>query len=146
LASSLQYTEAKPHPTGFYQNPSPQAKETAMTIKEELKDNIAILKITGELMSFPEVSPFHDHIKKLVADGTNQIIVDFSSIKWFGSAMLGTLTASLVTAKEAGGDLRLVGITKRIESILMVTSLASAFQTFRTANRALVSFKHAAKE
>ena len=117
-----------------------------MTIKEELKDNIAILKITGELMSFPEVSPFHDHIKKLVADGTNQIIVDFSSIKWFGSAMLGTLTASLVTAKEAGGDLRLVGITKRIESILMVTSLASAFQTFRTANRALVSFKHAAKE
>ena len=78
-----------------------------MTIKEELKDNIAILKITGELMSFPEVSPFHDHIKKLVADGTNQIIVDFSSIKWFGSAMLGTLTASLVTAIEAGGDLRL---------------------------------------
>lgn len=113
-----------------------------MTIKEEIQDDIAILTITGDLMSGPDVSSFHAHIKKLTTGGTNKIIVDFSAIKWFGSAMLGILTASLVTAKEAGGDLRLVGITRRIESILMVTSLASAFQSFKTLNRAMVSYKH----
>ncbi len=113
-----------------------------MTIKEEIKDNIAILKLTGDLMDGPEVLPFHAHIKKLVESGTNRVIVDCSAIKWFGSAMLGVLTASLATVKEAGGDLYLVGITRRIESIFMVTSLASAFQTFRTVNRALVSFRH----
>ena len=113
-----------------------------MNIKEEITEGIAVLTVTGELMSGPEVAPFHEHVKKLVASGTNQIVVDFSSIRWFGSAMLGNLTASLATAKEAGGDLRLVGITKKIESILMVTSLASAFQSFKTTNAAVVSFKN----
>ncbi len=113
-----------------------------MTIKEEIKDDIAILTLTGDLMDGPEVSPFHAHIKKLVDSNINRVIVDFSAIRWFGSAMLGVLTASLATVREAGGDLYLVGITKRIESIFMVTSLASAFQTYRTVNRALVHFRH----
>ena len=113
-----------------------------MNLKEEIKDGIAIITLTGELMDGPDVLPFHDHIKQLVASGTNRVIVDFSAVRWFGSAMLGVLTASLATVKAAGGDLRLVGITRRIESILMVTSLASAFQTFRTLNRAMVSFRH----
>ncbi len=117
-------------------------KEVAMNLREEIKDDIAIITLTGELIDGPDVLPFHDHIKQLVASGTNRVIVDFSAVRWFGSAMLGVLTASLATVKAAGGDLRLVGITRRIESILMVTSLASAFQTFRTLNRALVSFRH----
>lgn len=113
-----------------------------MNLREEIKDDISIITLTGELMDGPDVMPFHDHIKQLVASGTNRVIVDFSAVRWFGSAMLGVLTASLATVKAAGGDLRLVGITRRIESILMVTSLASAFQTFRTLNRAMVSFRH----
>lgn len=113
-----------------------------MNLKVEIKDDIAILTLAGELMDGPDVLPFHARIKQLVEDGTTRVIVDFSSVRWFGSAMLGVLTASLATVKSAGGDLRLVGITRRIESILMVTSLASAFQTFRTVNRAMVSFKY----
>ena len=90
-----------------------------MNLKEEIKDDIAIITLTGELMDGPDVMPFHDHIKQLVASGTNRVIVDFSAVRWFGSAMLGVLTASLATVKAAGGDLRLVGITRRIESILI---------------------------
>lgn len=113
-----------------------------MTIREEIKGDIAILTLRGELMDGPEVAPFHAHVKKLVDGNIHRVIVDFSAIRWFGSAMLGVLTASLATIKEAGGELCLVGITKRIESIFMVTSLASAFQTYRTVNRALVHFRH----
>jgi len=111
-----------------------------MRIKETIRNDVVILTITGNLMSGPDVAPFHDHIKRLVNDNLVRVIVDFSSVKWFGSSMLGVLTASLTTLRSAGGDLRLTGITKKIESILMVTQLAHIFRTVETVDRAVASF------
>ena len=112
-----------------------------MKIKEEIRGDVAVLTVSGTLMSGPEVGPFHDHIKKLVADGLSQVVVDFSKVKWFGSSMLGVMTASLSTTRNAGGDLLLTGVTKKIESILIVTQLASIFKIVETVDRAVASYK-----
>ena len=111
-----------------------------MNIKEEIRDNVAVLTVTGALMSGPEVGPFQDHVKRLVKDGIKNVVVDFSKVKWFGSSMLGVLTASLTTLRNEGGDLRLTGITKKIESIMMVTRLSGIFRTIDTVDRAVASF------
>jgi anti-sigma B factor antagonist len=92
-------------------------------------------------MSGPEVAPFHEHVKKLGDTGLKKIVVDFSRVKWFGSSMLGVLTASLSTVRTDGGDVRLAGVVDKIESILMVTQLASIFRTFRTVDEAVGSFE-----
>lgn len=112
-----------------------------MTIKEKIRGDVAVLTLSGTLMSGPEVGPFHDHIKKLVADGVCKVVVDFSKVKWFGSSMLGVMTASLTTTRSAGGDVRLTGVTKKIESILMVTQLASVFKIVETVDRAVASYQ-----
>ncbi len=112
-----------------------------MRIKEEIREDVAVLTLSGALMSGPEVAPFQDHVKRLVKDGITNVVVDFSKVKWFGSSMLGVLTASLTTLRNEGGDLRLTGITKKIESILMVTRLAGIFRTLDTVDRAAASFK-----
>lgn len=114
--------------------------EAGLKIDEDIRDNVAILSISGALMSGPEVSEFHEHIKRLVKDGIVNVVADFSKVKWFGSSMLGVMTASLTTLRNEGGDLRLTGITKKIESILMVTQLASIFRTVDTVDRAVASF------
>jgi len=114
--------------------------EAGLKIDEDIRDNVAILTISGALMSGPEVSEFHEHIKRLVKDGIVNVVADFSKVKWFGSSMLGVMTASLTTLRNEGGDLRLTGITKKIESILMVTQLASIFRTVDTVERAVASF------
>ena len=112
-----------------------------MKIREDIKNEVAILTLSGSLMSGPDVSPFHDHIKKLALDGIKNVVVDFSKIKWFGSSMLGVMTASFTTLRNEGGDLRLARITKKIDSILMVTKLAGIFLTFDTVDQAVSSFK-----
>ena len=111
-----------------------------MKIDEEIRESVAILIVSGALMSGPEVSEFHEHIKRLVKDGIGNGVADFSKVKWFGSSMLGVMTASLTTLRNEGGDLRLTGITKKIESILMVTQLASIFRTIDNVERAVASF------
>jgi len=119
---------------------TPTPEEGKMTIKEEIRNDIAILRVTGSLMSGPDVQPFHQHIQRLTLDGINKAIVDFSKVKWFGSSMLGVLTASLASLRKEGGDLRLTGVTNRIESILMVTKLASIFRTLDSVDLAVRSF------
>ena len=111
-----------------------------MTIAEEIREDVAILTVSGSLMSGPDVGPFHDHVKKLANSGLTKIIVELSKVKWFGSSMLGVLTASLTTTRSNGGDIRLAGVADKIESILMVTRLASVFRTFRTVDEAVGSF------
>ena len=112
-----------------------------MKINEEIRDDVAVLTVTGALMSGPEVAEFHEHIKRLDKDGLTNIVVDFAKVKWFGSSMLGVMTASLTTVRNSGGDIRLTGITKKIESILMVTQLAGIFRTLDSVDRAVASFK-----
>ena len=115
--------------------------EGGLKIDEEIRNGVAILSVSGALMSGPEVSEVHEHIKRLVKDGIVNVVADFSKVKWFGSSMLGVMTASLTTLRNEGGDLRLTGITKKIESILMVTQLASIFRTIDSVDRAVASFK-----
>ena len=112
-----------------------------MQIKEEIRGDVAVLAVKGALMSGPEVAGFHDHIKRLLKDGLCKVVVDFAKVKWFGSAMLGVLTASLTTLRSAGGDMRLTGVTKKIDSILMVTQLSGIFRTLDSVDRAVASFE-----
>ena len=112
-----------------------------MKIREEIRDNVAVLTLSGNLMSGPEVAPFHDYIKRLMLDGISKVVVDFSKVKWFGSAMLGVMVGALTSVKQVNGDIRLTGVTKKIESILMVTKLASIFRTLNSVDRAVASFE-----
>jgi anti-sigma B factor antagonist len=111
-----------------------------MIIKEEIRLDVAVLKISGDLMDGPDVAKFRDHIRHLIKDGIKNVVVDFSKIKWFGSSMLGVLTASLAILRKVEGDIRITGITDRINSLLMVTHLAGAFHTFSSVGRAVASF------
>ncbi|MCZ6632452.1 MAG: STAS domain-containing protein [bacterium] len=111
-----------------------------MRIREEIREDVAVLTVSGALMDGPEVAAFHSRIKQLILGGINKVVVDFSRVKWFGSSMLGVLTSSLITVRKEGGDMRLAGVTKRIESIMMVTQLSGLFRTLDTVDRAVASF------
>ena len=111
-----------------------------MEIKEETRGDVVVLTLTSETISGPEVSDFHDKVKGLIHDGFKKIVVDLGNVRWFGSAMLGVLVASLTTLKNAGGDLRLANVAKRVDSIFAVTQLASLFSTYESVDRAVSSY------
>ncbi len=112
-----------------------------MTINEEIWGDVAVLTVEGTLRCRPEVTPFHDRVKRLVKVGITNVVVDFSGVKWFGSAMLGILVASLTTLHQVGGDLRLTGIGGKIKKAMRVTHLTRVFRTVETVDRAVASFE-----
>ena len=67
-------------------------------------------------------------------------VIDLSRVSWVNSTGLGILIANYTTLKREQGMLKLVGVSKRIESILMVTKLNTIFDSYAEEGDALQSF------
>lgn len=111
-----------------------------MNISQEIRSDVAVLTVDGSLSSAPEVAPLHNHIKRLQTAGINKVVVDFTGVKWFGSCMLGVMTASLSTLRREGGDLLITGVASRITEILYATQLEQVFRSQDSVDQAVACF------
>jgi anti-sigma B factor antagonist len=62
-------------------------------------------------------------------------------VSWVNSTGLGILIASHITVTNAGGTIKLMRVSRRIDSILMVTKLNTIFEVHQSVDAALNSFK-----
>jgi anti-sigma B factor antagonist len=108
-----------------------------MKIKEKIENHIAILTLSGKMMGGPETQALHDHIKGLISDGINKVVIDLGDVKWMNSTGMGVLMASMTTLKNADGKLALARVTEKVQSLLMITQLIKVFLTFETVERAV---------
>ena len=62
-----------------------------------------------------------------LADGTPRMAVDLSEVSFMDSSSLGVLVAALNSARDRGGELRLVGAHGSPLKVIELTGLDSAF-------------------
>ncbi|MCZ6634859.1 MAG: STAS domain-containing protein [bacterium] len=115
-----------------------------MDIQEEIRGQVVVFTLSGAMISGPDVAEFHEQVQKLAAEGIVNVVVNFAEVKWFGSAMLGVMSASIAALWNLGGDLRLTGVSPQIESIIKVTKLAEIFKVWDSVDLAIESFTDAA--
>jgi len=108
-----------------------------MKIKEKIENHVAILSLSGKMMGGPETTALHDHIRGLMSDGINKVVIDLGGVKWINSSGLGVLMAAMTTLKNAEGQMKLANVTEKVESLLMITQLMRIFQTYDTIDRAV---------
>lgn len=111
-----------------------------MKIKERKRDGVAILEMSGKLMGGPDAAAFGETLKTLIHEGTSNIIVDLGKVSWVNSTGLGILISGYSTVKKSGGDLKLLHVSERIESIFMVSKLHTVFTSFEDEEMAVRSF------
>lgn len=111
-----------------------------MRIKEKIKGDVAVLSLSGKMMGGPETAELQKHVKNLLADKIDKIVVDLAKVKWMNSSGLGALMGSLTSARNTNGDLRLANTTEKVQSLLMITQLMTIFQTFDSVDRAVASY------
>ncbi len=101
-----------------------------MNFTQETIGGLLILRMSGQLMGGPDSDSLRETIRAALEKGTRLIILDMHGISWVNSAGLGILISSHLAARQAGGSLRFINLTKRISSILSVTRLATVFEIF----------------
>jgi anti-sigma B factor antagonist len=112
-----------------------------MKISEDVKGDVAIIKLEGKVMGGPDATTFHGKLHELVSGGKKKVVVDLAKVDWMSSVGLGMLISALTTMKNNKGELRLANVTESIESLLVITRLVTIFKAFDSVDEAIASFE-----
>lgn len=111
-----------------------------MKIRRDDKGEVTVLRVEGKIMGGPDADAFQNTVKELLAGGRQRLVLDLGKVSWVNSTGLGILIAGHSTVKREGGEMKLVGVNKRIDQIFMVTKLHTIFESFESEADALASF------
>ena len=121
-------------------HPLAEARSDGLKIKERTRDGVVILEMSGKLMGGPDADAFNEILRTLIHEGRRNFLVNLSGVNWVNSTGLGILISGYTTVKRAGGELKLLKVSDRIDNIFMVSKLYTVFESFDDEDRAIQSF------
>ena len=116
-----------------------------LTIEERHTGDVTILVLTGQMLLDDGDLAFGKCIRDLVERGFTKIVLDLGRVTYIDSSGVGMLAAKLKTLKERGGDMKLVHLSPRAESLFGMLKLFIVFDRFEDEAAALRSFAWAAE-
>ena len=108
---------------------------------EEKQNGIYILTIKGKLMGPPETDQMQDKIRTALSENYKNVVIDLKNITWMASLGIGALMRALSTVRNAGGDLRLSGLSEKVKNVFEITKVIGIVQIFDNVQEAVNSFQ-----
>ena len=100
---------------------------------------ISVVEVTGKLTSF-ESGALRSSIAQLLEEGRKLILLNLSGLVYLDSSGIGDLVHAYMSVIKRGGEMKVVGLTDKVEEILKITQLYQVFQEFQDERSALQSF------
>jgi anti-sigma B factor antagonist len=108
---------------------------------KHLPPDIVVLEITGRITIGRECKQLEWATDNLVREkNEKKIIFDLGGVTHMDSTGVGIIVMSAGMVKQAGGELRLAGANKHIESVLKVTSMDKLVSWNPTVTEAAAAF------
>jgi anti-sigma B factor antagonist len=98
-----------------------------MTITTREVSHVTILDITGRITLGDETGKLRDAIRNLIAADKKKIVLNLAHVDYIDSSGVGELVSSFTTVRNAGGELKLLSLSKKVSDILQVTKLYTVF-------------------
>ena len=111
-----------------------------MNMKTEQIGGVSIVRVDETRMMYPMLAEFADTVSTLVSGGRSQILIDLGRVTYVDSATIGCFMDLYRTISAAGGQLRLSGVQKRVETMLTMTGAQNFIPLFTEESAALKSF------
>lgn len=114
-------------------------EEGRMQIEERTIGDIVILSLSGDVVLGEASTSLATRVRHVLGQSRRRIVLDLTHVRYVDSAGLGDIVAAFAAAKNRGGWLRLVGVTRRLSDLLVLTKLLTVFDCFDTLNEAIGS-------
>ena len=111
-----------------------------MQIKQSENEKVAVLHLEGKIMGGPDATTLHEKLHELIAGGRLQVVINLAEVDWMNSSGLGILIGGLSALRKNGGDLRLAGVTDKIDEVLRITKLDRVFDVYDDLETAISSY------
>jgi len=103
--------------------------------------DVTVVDAAGRITLGEGASTFRDAIRDMVAKGNKKLLINLSEVSYIDSSGIGEMVSGFTTMTNSGGQLKLVGLSKRVKDLLQITKLYTVFEAFDDETEAVRSFK-----
>jgi anti-sigma B factor antagonist len=111
-----------------------------MNVRTEQSGPISIVRVGETRLMYPILSDFSAAVTGLVAAGQRNILIDLAPVTYIDSATIGCLMDLYRQVHGAGGQLKLSGVQKRVETMLTLTGAQNFIEIHADEPSAVKSF------
>lgn len=112
----------------------------SMKFKTRQVDGVTVLDLSGKITLGEGSVTLRDAIKDVLSKGQNKILLNMADISYIDSSGLGELVSAFTTVKNAGGELKLLQLAKKVKDVLQITKLYTVFDIKDDEAAAISSF------
>lgn len=104
--------------------------------------DVTLVDLSGRITLGEETDAVRKTIRDLVAKGIKKIILNLGDVSYIDSSGVGELVSSYTAVRNAGGELKLLNLTKKVHDLLQVTKLYTIFDIKDNEFMAVKSFDY----
>ena len=90
-------------------------------------DNVTIVDLSGRITLGEGSSVLRDLVRQTVAKGNKKILLNLGDVTYIDSSGIGELVSAFTSVRNAGGELKLLNLTKKVHDLLQITKLYTVF-------------------
>jgi anti-sigma B factor antagonist len=111
-----------------------------LTLGIHYAGTIASLDMRGKFIKGQGGFQLQMLVDKVLSAGTTKILLNLTDVPIIDSMGIGEIVRAYKKVGEAGGVLKLVGVTDRVYGALKITQLLDLIESFNTEEEAVASF------
>lgn len=103
-------------------------------------NGVTIVDLSGRITLGEGSVLLRDMVRDLVTKGQRKILLNLGDVTYIDSSGIGELVSGFTSVANAGGQLKLLNLTKRVKDLLQITKLYTVFEVFDDEAAAIRSF------
>lgn len=102
--------------------------------------DVCVLDVSGRITLGEGSSILRESLRDCAAAKQPKILLNLEEVNYIDSSGIGELVSGFTNIQDAGGQLKLLNLTKRVKDLLQITKLYTVFEVFADEATAIRSF------
>ena len=103
--------------------------------------DVTVMDVAGRITLGEGSSALREALRELVSSDHKKILLNLGEVTYIDSSGIGELVSGFTTVTNAGGQLKLLGLNKRVKDLLQITKLYTVFDVHEDEAGAIRSFQ-----
>ena len=113
----------------------------SLKLKSRQTDGVIVVDMIGRITGGEPQMLLRETVRRCVADGNHRLVLNLSEVNYVDSSGLGELISSKCLLAKQGGQVNLLGLTKRVKDLLVMTRLVVEFESFDDEAKAVAALQ-----
>lgn len=102
--------------------------------------DVSVVDVAGRITLGEGSTALRDALRDMVAKNHKKILLNLGEVSYIDSSGIGELVSGFTSVTNSGGQLKLLGLNKRVKDLLQITKLYTVFDVHEEESSAIRSF------